>query len=115
MLLGGGDRAALDTTALRDIAAHLARAVPKQERLALRLPATDVPVADAVAAVIEGAALARYVYRIGEDGLDARLTALEVLCDADDDEAATAAIPRGLATVRAAKLARDLGGTPAAC
>ncbi len=110
VLLGGGDRAAADATALRNIAAHLARAVPHQEHLALRVPETAIPVADAMAALVEGAALARYVYRIGEDGPEAKLSSLALLAEPGDD--AAAGIARGQLTVRATKLARDLGGTP---
>ncbi|NHB84292.1 hypothetical protein G7085_05850 [Tessaracoccus sp. HDW20] len=45
------------------------------------LPQTSTSVADTVVAAIEGAALARYVYRIGEDGPDAKLSALALVCD----------------------------------
>jgi len=69
-------------------------------------------VADTVVAAIEGAALARYVYRIGEDGPDAKLSALALVCDEGAVAEAEAAVARGLLLVKATKLARDLAGTP---
>nr|WP_231980306.1 leucyl aminopeptidase family protein [Tessaracoccus coleopterorum] len=110
VLVGGGDRAAADATVLRDCAAHFARAIPSQRRLGIVIPDTTTRLDDMVVALIEGAALARYVYRIGEDGPDARLTALALLCDPEAE--AEAAVARGLLLVKATKLARDLAGTP---
>ena len=112
VLVGGGDREKADTTVLRDVVSHFARAVPGQDRLAVVLPQTSTSVADTVVAAIEGAALARYVYRIGEDGPDAKLSALALVCDEGAVAEAEAAVARGLLLVKATKLARDLAGTP---
>lgn len=112
VLVGGGERADATAAVLRDAAAHLARAVPGQERLGFVLPATGVDVADTASAVVEGAALARYVYRIGADGPDAKISALALVCDADAVAQAQAGADRGVVLVRATKLARDLAGTP---
>ncbi|WP_298131661.1 M17 family peptidase N-terminal domain-containing protein [Micropruina sp.] len=112
VLVGGGDADALTTTVLRDLASHLARAVPSQEKLALVLPRADVPTAEAAAAALEGASLARYVYRIGEDGPEARLASLDLIVGEDAVDDARAGLARGLEIVKAAKLARDLAGTP---
>lgn len=112
VLVGGGDRSTADATVLRDVVSHFARAVPGQDRLAVVLPQTSTSVSDTVVAAIEGAALARYVYRIGEDGPDAKLSALALVCDEGAVAEAEAAVVRGLLLVKATKLARDLAGTP---
>ena len=104
VLVGGGDREKADTTVLRDVVSHFARAVPSQDRLAVVLPQTSTSVADTVVAAIEGAALARYVYRIGEDGPDAKLSALALVCDEGAVAEAEAAVARGLLLVKATKL-----------
>ncbi|MGB3955087.1 MAG: M17 family peptidase N-terminal domain-containing protein, partial [Brooklawnia sp.] len=67
VLAGAGERDKVSSAVLRDAAAVFARAVPKQVDLALVVPDTPVAADDAAAALLEGAALARYVYRIGED------------------------------------------------
>ncbi|MEA4944863.1 MAG: M17 family peptidase N-terminal domain-containing protein [Propionicimonas sp.] len=112
VLIGGGDPGAVTTAVLRDLASYLARAVPGLDRLALVLPRTELPIGDAAAAVVEGAALARYVYRIGTDGPEATLASFDlIVSDEAVSDAATGAT-RGLEVVKAAKLARDLAGTP---
>ena len=111
VLLGGGRRPDADAAVLRDVAAHFARAVPGHEALALVLPDT-VATGEAATAVVEGAALARYVYRIGAEAADARLTSLALVCPDDARSDADAGAARGLVLVRATKLARDLAGTP---
>ncbi len=112
VLIGGGAREDVTAAVLRDAAAHLARAVPRAEELALELPQTGVDDEQAAAAVVEGAALARYVYRIGEDGPDAKLTSLVLIADSGREEALRAGLTRGATLVRVTKLARDLAGTP---
>jgi len=112
VLVGAGPRADAGATVLRDAASHFARAVPGQDRLGVVLPETPAGVADAAAAIVEGAALARYVYRIGEDGPDAKLSALALVCDGDAVADAEAGVARGVLLVKATKLARDLAGTP---
>lgn len=113
VLVGAGERAQADARVLRDAAAHFARAIPKQERLGFVLPASAAVSAEEIAtAVVEGAALARYVYRIGEDGPDAKLSALALVCEAEVAEEVRAGVTRGELLVKATKLARDLAGTP---
>ena len=113
VLIGGGDADAVNTTVLRDLGSYLARAVPSQDRLAFVLPSsTLVPIADAAAAVVEGVSLARYAYRIGEDGPEAKLAALGLIAAEDAIADAEAGASRGKIIVKAAKLTRDLAGTP---
>ena len=113
VLLGGGDRVAADTTVLRDLAAHFAHSVPRQSDLALVLPPdAAVSASDAASAVVEGAALSRYVYRIGEDADEATLASLRLVCDDAASAEAEAGAARGKVLVRVGKLARDLAGTP---
>ena len=112
VLLGAGARDAVDTATLRNAAAALAHAVPKHHDLAIVVPETAVPAADAAAALVEGTALARYVYRIGEEADDAKLSSLELVADDDRHGVLTEGIARGEVLVRATKLARDLAGTP---
>ena len=112
VLLGGGSRADADAAVLRDVAAHFARAVPSQAHLAVVLPDTAVATADAATAVVEGAALARYVYRIGAEAAEATLSSLALVCPDELRADAEAGAARGLVLVRATKLARDLAGTP---
>ncbi len=112
VLLGGGPRADADAAVLRDVAAILARAVPAQLDLAIVLPETAVPVADAATALVEGAALARYAYRIGQTTPEARIDSITVVCGAAEQADAASGADRGQVLVRAAKLSRDLAATP---
>lgn len=112
VLLGGGHRTDVTPAVLRDLAACLARAVPGQEDLAIVVPDTQVSSEEAAAALIEGAALARYVYRIGEDLPEAKLASVTLVSDGQNAAALEPGIARGLTLVRATKFARDLAGTP---
>ncbi|MHA6523561.1 leucyl aminopeptidase family protein [Tessaracoccus sp. G1721] len=112
VLVGGGARDDANATVLRDVVSHFARAVPGQDRLGIVLPEGPASVTDTVIAAVEGAALARYVYRIGQEGPDAKLTALALVCDEGYVPAVEAAVARALLLVQATKLARDLTGTP---
>lgn len=112
VLIGAGKRAKVDTAVLRDAAAGFARAVPKQVDLALMTPETSVGAEEAAAAMVEGAALARYVYRIGDDGPDAQLSSFTLVTQESAVEAVERGLQRGQVIVRATKLARDLAGTP---
>ena len=112
VLVGAGDRANADAAVLRDAASHFARAVPGQVDLALVLPETAVPDADAAAAAVEAAALARYVHRLGADGPDAMLASLTLVADPVRNDALSAGLARGEVLVRATKLTRDLSGLP---
>ena len=111
VLLGGGKRADADATVLRDVAAHFARAVPGHDNLAIGVPA-GIDAAEAATALVEGVALARYVYRIGAEASDAKLSSLALLCDESARADVEAGIARGVVLVRATKFARDLAGTP---
>nr|NLD41277.1 leucyl aminopeptidase family protein [Actinomycetales bacterium] len=112
VLTGGGQREEVDTAQVRDAVAVFARAVPKQTHLALALPALDLDDDGVASAALEGAALARYVYRIGEDGPEAKLDQFVVVADSARHEAVRTGLDRGEVLVRATKLARDLAGTP---
>lgn len=111
VLLGGGPRADADAAVLRDVASFLARAVPRHDNLAIVVPDTSVAPADVASALVEGAALARYVYRIGADGPDAKLSSLALVADEAHADL-EAGVARGVLLVKATKLARDLAGTP---
>ncbi|MFP5417346.1 MAG: leucyl aminopeptidase family protein [Actinomycetes bacterium] len=112
VLVGGGPRADADAAAVRDAAAVFARAVPRQVDLALVLPELSLGDQDAASAALEGAALSRYVHRIGADGPEASLSSFTVVTDADRREAVDIGLVRGEVLVKATKLARDLSGTP---
>lgn len=112
VLLGAGDREAFDATTARNVAAAFARAVPRHTKLAIELPQGASDSADLATALVEGAALARYVYRIGAEADDARLDSLEIVAEQEVRSEIEAGIARGEALVTAAKLARDLAGTP---
>ncbi|MGI5950953.1 MAG: leucyl aminopeptidase family protein [Brooklawnia sp.] len=112
VLVGGGKRDEADAASMRDAASIFARAVTKQSVLALVLPDLAISDQDAATAALEGAALARYVYRIGEEGPDARLTGFSIVAETGRHEAINAGLARGETLVRATKLARDLAGTP---
>ncbi|SNU00389.1 leucyl aminopeptidase [Ruaniaceae bacterium KH17] len=112
VLLGAGQRSALDLAAVRNLAAALARAVPAHTHLAIELPLSELADSEVAAAAVEGAALARYVYRIGAESDDARLDSLELVAGQARLDDLAAGIARGEVLVRAAKLTRDLAGTP---
>ena len=112
VLVGGGDRAAVDPAALRDAAAQFARAIESQTELALLVPETPVPDEEAASALLEGAALARYVHRIGAEGPEARLDSFTLVAGADRAESLSAGLARGEVLVRATKLTRDVAGLP---
>ncbi|WP_341729662.1 leucyl aminopeptidase [Brooklawnia sp.] len=112
VLLGAGERSGVDLTTMRDLAAALARAVPAHRALGLKVPDTDLCEADIATAFVEGAALARYVFRLGAEADDARLDSLELVADAALVPELGEGIERGKIIVQAAKLGRDLAGTP---
>ncbi|MGP7959446.1 leucyl aminopeptidase family protein [Sanguibacter sp. A247] len=109
-----GPAADLTVARLRDAAAAFVRAVPRRARLALATPLDDLDVdrADALAALVEGAVLARYrfaTYRTSPPDVSLDVLALRVGVGGDDD----AAIAHALRGVRASVVARDLANTPA--
>lgn len=111
VLLGAGERAALNAAGVRDAAAVLAREVPQAATLALVLP-DGVDTEAAAAAAVEGVVLARYAYRIGKAPDAPALKRLTLLTTDEGRQAAEAGVARGRILVRTAELARDLAGTP---
>lgn len=113
--VGTGDPAQLTAAKLRDAAAAFARAVPKDAALAAQVPgSTQVPVAEAAAAIVEGILLARYQYSLKSTAsgpVAVESLVLEAPEGALDDAKQGAA--RGLATARVGMLARDLAMSPA--
>jgi leucyl aminopeptidase len=111
--LGAGAAADLDTTRLRDLAAAFARATARRARIAL--VATDAA-ADARAtaqALVEGAALARYRYRVLKtESTHVPLAELALSIAGADDSAVIAGASAALISARAAVVARDLANTP---
>src|SRR5690606_30888761 len=113
--VGVGRVAGLGTAEVRDAAAAFARAVPQDARLATRVPASEgLRAGDAAAAVIEGIVLARYRYSLRSEH-QGPVTVRSVTLVAPDGavEEVRAGAARGLATARAACLARDLAACPA--
>lgn len=112
VLLGAGLHSKVDLATLRNAAAALARAVPAHRALAIEVPHTGLATDELATALVEGAALARYVYRLGAEADDAKLDSLELVAAPALLADLTLGIKRGEVLVRAAKLARDLAGTP---
>ena len=112
--VGIGDPDELTIGKVRDAAASFARAVPHDSSLAMPVPVTDsVSVADAAAAIVEGAVLARYDYSLSaEEPALAPLVTLTVVGTPEDLEQAQEGAERGLAAARATSLARDLATAP---
>ncbi len=110
VLLGGGRRSEFTPSSLRDTAAALARALPHLD-LGLVMPdgLDDVV---AASAAVEGAALARYVFRIGEESPEAAISSFTVIAPAARHKSLLEGLRRGSVIVRATKLTRDLAGTP---
>lgn len=112
VLVGLGESSTTDAAAVRDAASQVARAVPGQSELALVAPRTPLSDEDLAAALLEGAALARYSHRIGAERADAVLSSVTLVADAERTEALTAGLKRGEVLVGATKLTRDLCGLP---
>ncbi len=99
---------------LRDAAAAFARAAGKAASLATNLAdAAGVDPAVAAQAVVEGATLARYRYvgQKNDTSIAKPLQSLALVVPAKADKAAANGGDRGLATARAAMLARELANT----
>ena len=111
ILVGGGPRADVTAHVLRDAAAVFARSIQDVATLALVLPDTSVAARDAACAAVEGAVLARYVHRIGED-TGTSLSDLTLVASDATLADATAGAERGRHLVLATELGRDLAGTP---
>ncbi len=115
IVVGTGERGALDASALRDAAAALARAASKRTSLATTLADADgVEPRDAAQAVVEGFLLAgyRYLELKADKSAASRLERVTLVAAARKAAAVDAGIERGLAVAGAACLARDLANTP---
>jgi leucyl aminopeptidase len=113
VLVGLGESADLTADTLRDAAATAARATAKKGgRIGLDVPPTSVPANALAAALVEGAALARYRYTaLKSDNAQARLALLQLKLSGDA-AALAAGVERGRIGARAAAVARDLANTP---
>ncbi len=113
--VGVGTVAELCTKTIRDAAAAFARAVPKDAKLATRVPDTEkLPADAAAAAIVEGILLARYRFSMqSEPKGPAAVTSIVLVAPEGKEDAVTAGAARGLATARAASLGRDLAACPA--
>ena len=101
-----------DAGAVRSAAADHARARATDAHLVIALPA-GLPSADAAAAVVEGALLARYRYDVLRSAPTATpLTALTIVAPPDVQAAAERGAAHGSALAAATALARDLANTP---
>ena len=117
IVVGIGERAALDAGGLRDAAAALARAAAKRSSLATALADVDgVEPRAAAQAVVEGFVLAgyRYLELKADKSAASRLQRVTLVAGARKAAAVGAGIERGLAIAGAACLARDLANTPPA-
>ncbi|WP_413450566.1 leucyl aminopeptidase [Georgenia phoenicis] len=105
--------AQLGAAEVRDAAAAFARAVPQDARLATRVP-DGLPAGDAAAAVVEGIVLARYRFSLrSEQTGPVALRSIVLVAPEGELGEVRAGVARGLATSRAACLARDLAACPA--
>ncbi|WP_336627552.1 MULTISPECIES: leucyl aminopeptidase family protein [unclassified Microbacterium] len=113
--VGVGTVIDLDTARLRDAAAAFACAVPKDAKLATRVPVTGgLRADDAAAAIVEGIVLARYQFSLRSEPKGPVPVTSIVLVAPDGEETAVAeGAAKGLATARAAAFGRDLASCPA--
>ena len=113
--VGLGSRGAIDTAAIRDAAAAVARAAVKHEHVVVDLGGVELADPRAAGlAVVEGALLARYRYRTFRGFPDeAPLRRLTIVAAGNARASVRAGARRGAVLARAANLARDLGNTPA--
>ena len=113
--VGIGDRDQLDATAVRDLAAEFAGAVPWHRNLAIEVPAEHpgISAADFAQAVTEGVLLARWRYFVGRDGDTPTLDSLLVVASDADTVEAEAGVERGRVVAAACALGRDLANCPA--
>lgn len=101
-------------TALRDVAAGLARATARHARIGLDL-GDSFALAPAVVGqmVAEGVILARYRYTVLKTAADdVPLVSVDIVTPAGSVAGASAGVRIGETTARAANLARDLANTP---
>ncbi|WP_137844042.1 leucyl aminopeptidase [Microbacterium sp. 2FI] len=111
--VGAGPAADLDAARLRDLAAAFSRATARRARVAL--VATGIPgdARAAVQAIVEGAALARYRYRVlKSNSRHTPLRELALSVEGVDGSAVINGAAAALMSARAAVVARDLANTP---
>jgi leucyl aminopeptidase len=111
--VGIGADAPLGPDAVRDAAAAFSLAVPRATHLALELPHPPGDVEPAAQAAVEGAALARYTFRVGGTDPQVPLEVLTLVTSTASVGAARAGADRALVLVAACELGRDLANTPA--
>lgn len=111
--VGAGERADLDTTALRDLAAAFARATARRARIALVVTDAAADARETAQALVEGVALARYRYRVLKTAsTHVPLAELALSIAGADDSAVVRGASAALVSARAAVVARDLANTP---
>jgi leucyl aminopeptidase len=115
VLVGCGDTATLDATAVRDAAGALGSSTSRHRRVAVRMPSIATLPPDAAAqSIVEGVLLARYRFDALKRSSDAQeLEELTLVVDDESDAAlAESGAARGLALATVTRLARDLANTP---
>ena len=110
--VGTGTAGETSTDRLRDAAAHLASALPQRRALTLVLPTSAPDPARVAEAVVEGALLARYSYRLGGDEARAPIEHLTLVTTPEHEDAVRAGAERGATLVAACELGRDLANAP---
>ena len=111
--VGVGAPGDVGVTALRDLAAEFARAVPQHTRLAVRLPGPAVIEAAAAAqAIVEGVLLSRWAFSLKRDHTTSTLESLVLLVPENERDAAEQGARRGQVVAAAASLGRDLASCP---
>lgn len=104
-----------DAASLRDAAATLARAAARHAHVAVVAAPSGLDPVDAVRALVEGAALARYRYTpLKHNGHHTPLISLGVVVPGADDAVVAEGAGAAMVTARAAVVARDLTNTPPA-
>ena len=107
-----GTGTGVSLSSLRDAAAHLSAALPKDVELTIVLPRTDLDLAHVAEAVVEGALLARYSYRLGGDEARSPIEHLTLVTTPEHEDAVRAGAERGTTLVAACELGRDLANAP---
>ncbi|WP_233265331.1 leucyl aminopeptidase family protein [Leifsonia sp. AG29] len=114
VLVGAGPAGEASPATLRDVAAAFARATARHARIGLRVEGRGgVDATAAARALIEGAVLARYRYRVlRAEHKEAVLTRLELALPGADAAEVDRGVVAAVASVRASCVARDLANTP---
>lgn len=113
--VGVGDTSKLDANCWRDAAGHFALATSSHKNLALYFPSTELAPEVASQNAIEGVFLARYTFSglKGERAMPP-LESLALIVEGENIEQTKQGIARGTLFADAARLSRDLAGTPPA-